>query len=240
MRTGHVTTDEALEQLRRLPFEEIEDMARVDHHRSLRAGAPEVVYGENKTAQQIAAIMSSLAAGGGGALATRVEADKGREVLRQLGQGRQVEEARIVIIDAETPPQRGRGPVAVVSAGTSDQPVAREAAVTAEFLGHEVRYFADVGVAGLQRTLAVVDRVRECSVAIVVAGMEGALPTVLASLVDRPIIAVPTSIGYGVGVGGYVAMMGMLVACAPGVSVVNIDNGFGAAIAAGRINRRDD
>lgn len=237
VRTGRVGPDEALEHLRRLPFEEVAGMARVDHHRSLRSGVPEVVFGEGKSAEQIALILESLAGAGEGALATRVDADKGRALADRLGRGAYHADARVYLIEPERPRSAGRPPVAVVSAGTSDRAVAEEAALTLEFLGHSVARFADVGVAGMQRLLAVVEDLRECEVAVVVAGMEGALPTVVSSLIAAPVIAVPTSVGYGVGVGGYVAMMGMLATCAPGISVVNIDNGFGAAVAAARIQR---
>lgn len=234
---GELDVDAAAESLRRLPFEELDGLARVDHHRELRAGSPEVVFGESKSADQIATILASLAAGGAGALATRVSADKAEVVLGRLGRGRYQPLGRTLVIDPEHPRPPGRGPVAVVAAGTSDLPVAEEAAETAAFLGQEVRRFTDVGVAGLQRVLSVTEAIRACEVAIIIAGMEGALPTVAASLVACPVIAVPTSVGYGVGFGGFAAVLGMLSSCAPGLTVVNIDNGFGAAVAAARMNR---
>ena len=243
VKAGTTSPDAAAERLRRMPYELVGDepggMARVDHHRELRSGIPEVVLGEFKTAEQVAAILSSLAGGGGGALATRVDADKARLVQAAVPAARYHEVARLVVIEpAGERPRRGRGVIAVVAAGTSDLPVAEEAALTAEFLGHEVARITDVGVAGLQRVLAAGEELRSCEVAVVVAGMEGALPSVVAGLIDRPIVAVPTSVGYGVGMGGFAAMLGMLSSCSPGVTVVNIDNGFGAAVAAARINRR--
>ncbi|HYU14891.1 MAG TPA: nickel pincer cofactor biosynthesis protein LarB [Candidatus Acidoferrum sp.] len=240
VKSGQVEPEEALERLRRMPFERVGGVARVDHHRALRSGAPEVVLGEFKTAEQIAVILESLAEGGAGALATRVDAEKAEAVLRRLGGARHHPAARLVVVDPARPRAgRGRGFIAVVSAGTSDAPVAEEAALTAEFLGHRVVRVADVGVAGLHRVWAASEELRGCGVAIVVAGMEGALPSVLAGLIDRPIVAVPTSVGYGVGLGGFAAMLTMLASCSPGVTVVNIDNGFGAAVAAARINRRE-
>jgi NCAIR mutase (PurE)-related protein len=236
---GQVTPEAAEERLRRLPFEPVGAMAQVDHHRALRSGIPEVVLGEFKSAEQIAAILESLAGGGSGALATRVDPDKAAAVVSRVGGARYLAEPRVVVVDAARPrAERGRGVIAVVSAGTSDLPVAEEAAVTAEFLGHRVVRIADVGVAGVHRVLAASEQLRACAVAVVVAGMEGALPSVVAGLIDRPIVAVPTSIGYGVGLGGFAAMLGMLSSCSPGVTVVNIDNGFGAAVAAARINAR--
>jgi NCAIR mutase (PurE)-related protein len=242
VKAGHVELDDALERLRRMPFERVgAGMARIDHHRALRAGAPEVVLGEFKTADQIAAILSALAAGGAGALATRVDADKAAAVAHALPDVRYHQIARLLVLDpGRAPGERGRGEIAVVSAGTSDLPVAEEAALSAEFLGHRVRRVNDVGVAGLHRVVAASEELRACSVVIVVAGMEGALPSVVAGLIDRPIVAVPTSVGYGVGLGGFAAMLAMLSSCAPGVVVVNIDNGFGAAVAAARMNRREE
>ncbi len=241
---GEVSPEAAAERLRQLPFEPLADFALIDHHRGLRAGAPEVVFGENKTAEQIAEIMRALAADGSGALATRVAPDKGREVVGLLGaagaEAVHHEVARTVVIAPESARDRGRGVICVASAGTSDLAVAEEAAVTAEFLGNRVDRVNDIGVAGLHRLVASSERLRAAEVVIVVAGMEGALPSAVAGLVDRPIIAVPTSVGYGVGLGGFVAMLSMLVGCAPGVTVVNIDNGFGAAVAASMINRRRD
>ena len=208
------------------------DLARAD-----RTGVPEVVLGEWKTAEQIAAIVAGLAAGGRGALATRVSLEKAEHVCAAVAGARHDPVARTVVVAPPTPPTTV-GVVAVVCAGTSDLPVAEEAAVTAAFLGAEVRRVVDVGVAGLHRLLNRLDAIRSADAAIVVAGMEGALPSVVAGLVDVPLFAVPTSVGYGVGAGGLVALATMLSSCAPGVAVVNIDNGFGAAVAAVRAARR--
>jgi pyridinium-3,5-biscarboxylic acid mononucleotide synthase len=239
VKSGDLPVTDAVERLRTLPFENLDGMATVDHHRELRSGVPEVVFGESKTAEQIAALVASLAADGGGALATRVDADKARVVLERVPEARYHELSRTVVVPpAGEAPERGRGVIAVVAAGTSDLPVAEEAAIVAEFLGNRVERITDVGVAGLQRVLAQAERLRQVEVVVVIAGMEGALPSVVAGLVDRPIIAVPTSVGYGVGLGGFAAMLGMLSSCSPGVTVVNIDNGFGAAVAASLINRR--
>ncbi len=239
VKAGELDLPDAEAALRRLPFERLDDMAVVDHHRPLRAGVPEVVYGETKSADEIARIMRSLVAAGGGALATRVEASKAAEVLALVPGARYHEVGRVVVVEGERGEGKAeRGKIAVAAAGTSDRGVAEEAALTAEFLGHAVDRVYDVGVAGMHRLVAHVDRLRTCEVVIVVAGMEGALPSVVAGLVDRPVIAVPTSVGYGVGLGGFVAMMGMLMSCAPGVTVCNIDNGFGAAVAASLMARR--
>jgi NCAIR mutase (PurE)-related protein len=239
VRTGQIAPEAAAERLRQMPYEVIGRAARVDHHRELRSGIPEVVLGEFKTADQIAEIMEALARTGSGALATRVDPDKAQQVSARLGAVRHHQVARLLVIEPERPRQeRGRGAIAVVAAGTSDLPVAEEAALTAEFLGHQVQRVNDVGIAGLHRVVAASEELRACAVAVVVAGMEGALPSVVAGLIDRPIIAVPTSVGYGVGLGGFVAMLTMLASCSPGVTVVNIDNGFGAAVAAVRMNAR--
>lgn len=237
VQTGATSIDEALGRLRTLPFEPLGETATVDHHRALRNGIPEVVLGQWKTAAQIAEIMAAIARGGTGALATRVDAAKAAEVMAALPEAQYRADAQAVVIAPRETPARGRGSIAVVSAGTSDEPVAAEAAVTAEYLGNEVVRVRDVGVAGIHRVLAKAEALRRAEVAIVIAGMEGALPSVVAGLIDRPVIAVPTSVGYGVSLGGFVAMLTMLSSCAAGVTVVNIDNGFGAAVAATLINR---
>jgi NCAIR mutase (PurE)-related protein len=239
---GELTAAAAADHLRVLPFEELPAGAGdavVDHHRSLRTGIPEVVLGEWKTASQIASILRSLARQGNGALATRVSPDKAVAVIAALPDAEYAEVARVVRIPPAQPaarPTRG-GAVAVVCAGTSDLPVAEEAAVTVEFLGCAVTRIVDVGVAGLHRLFARLADIRAADAVIVVAGMEGALPSVIAGLIDRPLVAVPTSVGYGVGAGGLVALASMLSSCAAGVVAVNIDNGFGAAVAAARIAR---
>jgi NCAIR mutase (PurE)-related protein len=234
---GKVSVDQAIEALRVLPFDPVGDLARIDHHRELRIGSPEVVFGESKSADEIARIMASLASGGGGALATRVDPAKAAAVLAATPGARYEEAARAVVIDPARPRAGGRGEIAVVAAGTSDRAVAEEAAVTLEFLGQRVRRLTDVGVAGLQRVVGVAEELRRAEVCVVVAGMEGALPGVVAGLVASPIVAVPTNVGYGVGLGGFAALISMLATCSPGVVVVNIDNGFGAAVAAARMNR---
>jgi NCAIR mutase (PurE)-related protein len=235
---GALSPAEALERLRRLPAEDLGE-AVLDHHRALRAGVPEVILGEWKTAEQIARLLAALAAHGSGALATRVSADKAAHVLAAVPGAQYRELARAVVVwpeQAAAPDRDGERPtVAVVCAGTSDLPVAEEAAVTLEFLGHPVSRVTDVGVAGLHRLFPHLERMRQAAVILVVAGMEGALPSVVAGLVHRPVIAVPTSVGYGVSQGGYAALLSMLSSCAAGVLVVNIDNGFGAAVGAARI-----
>jgi pyridinium-3,5-biscarboxylic acid mononucleotide synthase len=234
--TRKMTPDKALDRLRRLPFEDL-GFARIDNHRSLRRGVPEVVFGEGKTADQIAAIGRRMAAGGVNLIVTRLAADKARTLRRKLPRLDYRADAQIGLVITEQPEPRGHGTVMVLSAGTSDIPVAEEAALCAELFGNRVERLYDVGVAGLHRVAASLDQMRAASVLIVVAGMEGALPSVVAGLLDRPVIAVPTSVGYGAAFGGLTALLGMLNSCAGGVTVVNIDNGFGAALAATLINR---
>ena len=211
----------------------------LDVTRAARTGIPEVVLGSHKTASQIVELMTILAANGAGALTTRVAPDKARAVVAALPLAQHSEIANLVWLPAtgSALPLAPCGQVCVVCAGTSDLPVAEEAALTAEFLGAKVVRVCDVGVAGLGRLLARVDTIRAADVVIVVAGMEGALPSVLAGLLDLPMLAVPTSVGYGLSHGGFAALVSMMSSCAPGISVVNIDNGFGAAVAAVRIAR---
>jgi NCAIR mutase (PurE)-related protein len=237
VRAGKVDADAAAEELASLPFEELGGVAVVDHHRAMRTGVPEVVYGETKTAAQIGDILRALARRGHGALASRVDPEKGADVIARVRGAEYLALARMVRVSPRRA-VRGSGTVGVVCAGTSDLPVAEEASVTAEFLGARVVRITDVGVAGLHRLLARLKDLRAVDVLVVVAGMEGALPSVVAGLVDRPLIAVPTSVGYGVARGGFAALATMLSSCAAGVTVVNIDNGFGAAVAAARIARR--
>lgn len=238
VKAGKLTPDAAVDELATLPFEAIGGVAVVDHHRAVRTGVPEVVYGESKSAVQIAEILKALSRSGSGALATRVDAEKGVEVVERVRHAEYLALPRMVRVPARRAATGGGGSIAVVCAGTSDLPVAEEAAVTAEFLGARVVRITDVGVAGLHRLLARLPDLRAVDVLVVVAGMEGALPSVVAGLTDRPLIAVPTSVGYGVGAGGLVALASMLSSCAAGVTVVNIDNGFGAAVAAARIAAR--
>jgi pyridinium-3,5-biscarboxylic acid mononucleotide synthase len=235
VRAGKVMPADAVDQLAALPYAEVAEAVVVDQHRELRTGVPELVFGASKTPEQIVAALRALVAHGG-ALATRVDPAKAAAVRALLPEARFDELARVVSLGAR--PQRPpAAPIAVVCAGTSDMPVAEEAALVAEFLGAPVIRVSDVGVAGLHRLLARIDDIRKAQVVIAVAGMEAALPSVLGGLVDRPLIAVPTSVGYGVSIDGLVALGALLSACAPGISVVNIDNGVGAAVAAVKIAR---
>jgi hypothetical protein len=233
---GRLSPDAALERLRRLPFEDL-TFARVDHHRALRQGHPEVVFCEGKTPEQVVAICERLVAMSGGFLGTRCGEAHAAAVRRAFPDAVWSPLGRTVHLRAggtsEAPADAGT--ILVVSAGTSDLPVAEEAAVVAEVFGHRVERLVDVGVAGIHRLLASSERLHQADVIIVVAGMEGALPSVVGGLVSAPVIAVPTSVGYGASFGGLAALLGMLNSCAAGVTVVNIDNGFGAAAAASRI-----
>lgn len=237
LRRGELSTAEVARRLQVQAIERVSDLARIDMHRELRVGAPEIVYGESKSAEQIATIMQALSGDGCGALATRVDADKAANAIAAMGQGDYHPLARILVIPAISPRAPDSRRIGVVCAGTSDLAVAEEAALSLEFLGHSISRVQDIGVAGLHRLFEALPQLRTCDVLIVVAGMEGALPTVLAGLVEMPIIAVPTSVGYGVSLGGLAALASMLSSCAPGISVVNIDNGLGAALAARRIVR---
>ena len=212
--------------------------ASIDHHRSLRLGFPEVIYGEGKTADQILRIFERLAARHEIVLITRVDSPKAEYVMERTGSTMDYNPlARTLLFSSTEIVNRGRGTVLIVAAGTSDLPVAEEARITALALGNQVKTLYDVGIAGIHRGLSHLDMINSASVIIVVAGMEGALPSVVGGLVDRPLIAVPTSVGYGASFGGIAALLGMLNSCAPGVVVVNIDNGFGAAYAASVMNR---
>jgi NCAIR mutase (PurE)-related protein len=233
IQTGRIGAEAAMEMLRRLPFEDI-GFARIDHHRCLRNGAPEVIYCEGKTLTQIQGIVQKLADRNCNILATRANLSV-YEAIQATGLPCIYHEmARIVVIHPEPVEKTGR--IVVVSAGTSDMPVAEEAAVTAETLGNRVSRLYDVGVAGIHRLLAVWEDLSQANVAVVVAGMEGALASVVGGLVSCPVIGVPTSIGYGASFGGIAALLSMLNSCASGVSVVNIDNGFGAGYQASIIN----
>ena len=219
----------------RLPFRELGDV-RYDTLRALRQGAPEVVLGTGKSAEQIAAIAGAMEPGDGNLLVTRVSPELARQVRQLEPELAWHAKARCLVLHREPIVPRGRGPVAVVTAGTSDVPVAEEAALAAELHGSKVERIYDVGVAGLHRLLASIELLRAANVLIVVAGMEGALPSVVGGLVERPVIAVPTSIGYGASFAGLAALLGMLNSCASTVTVVNIDNGFGAGFVAARMN----
>jgi len=237
VRRGACPVDEALERLRALPFEDL-GFARLDHHRSLRNGFPEVIFGQGKTPQQIVGIAERLAAAGGNVLVTRLAPEAASRLVAEVEGFTYHELPRVAVLRARPVEPTGAGTVLVVSAGTADLPVAEEAAITAELMGNPVERLYDVGVSGLHRLLAECRRLWDAAVLIVVAGMEGALPSVVGGLVDRPVIAVPTSVGYGTSMQGLAALLAMLNTCAAGVTVVNIDNGFGAAAAASRINRR--
>lgn len=237
MKAGDVSVDETAERLAQLPFEDL-GFAKVDHHRELRTGIPEVVFAANKTAADTIEILQLIAASGAPALATRVSDEIAAATLAALPHAKHYATARCVVVapeDAATPAHGGR--VAVLCAGTSDLPVAEEAAVTAETFGASAERIYDVGVAGLHRLLAQLPRVREADTIVVCAGMEGALASVVGGLVAVPVIAVPTSVGYGTAFGGMTALLGMLNSCSSNVLVVNIDNGFGAGINAARIAR---
>ena len=231
---GALAPDRALAQLRDLPVHDL-GWARVDTHRSLRHGVPEAVFCLGKTPEQVVGIARRLAEGHDNVLCTRADTATAA-ALRASGLDCRVHaDARMVVVNAR--PAEGVGLIAVVSAGTSDMPVAEEAALTAEAMGNRVERLYDCGVAGLHRLVPHLDRLSEANAIVAVAGMEGALPTVLGGLVDRPVIAVPTSVGYGASLGGLAALLAMLNSCAPGVSVVNIDNGYGAAAQASQINK---
>ncbi len=236
VRSGDVDPERALEDLARLPFVDVPD-ARVDTHRALRQGLPEVVYGPGKTAAQIAAIARALIGAGQDVMVTRVEPDVAENLQRELTAGDYDPVSRVLWFGPAESAVLGRGTIAVVSAGTADLPVASEAAQVARRFGNKVETLADVGVAGIHRLLASSEVLRAARVLIAVAGMEGALPSVVGGMVDKPVIAVPTSIGYGAAFGGIAALLGMLTSCASNVTVVNIDNGFGAAYVATLINR---
>jgi len=233
---GRMTAPAAIRILRELPFEDL-GFAKIDSHRSLRRGVPEVIFGEGKSAEQLSTIGQRVLASHTNLIITRLGADKARAVRRKLRGLKYHPDARIGTIVKERVKSSGHGVVMVLCAGTSDIPVAEEAALCAELFGNRVARVYDVGVAGIHRLTANLEAIRRASVLIVVAGMEGALPSVVAGLVDKPVIAVPTSVGYGASMGGLAALLGMLNSCAGGITVVNIDNGFGAALAATLINR---
>jgi NCAIR mutase (PurE)-related protein len=230
---GRLGVDAALERLRRLPFEDL-GFAKVDHHRQIRGGVPEAVYCQGKTPAQVVAIVERLAAHHANVLATRADPGVAAAVAAAALPHRYHAESRLLVVRPE--PTEAIGLTAVATAGTADLPVAEEASLVAEALGNRVERLYDCGVAGLHRLLDRYERLAEANVIIVVAGMDGALPSVVGGLVDRPVIAVPTSVGYGASLGGITALLAMLSSCAPGVSVVNIDNGYGAAHKASQIN----
>ncbi len=236
VKDGGISIDDAVQHLKQLPFQDL-GCAQVDHHRELRQGMPEVIFGEGKTPEQITAIIAAMSGKGSNVLVTRLDKEKAQQIMATFPASSYHLEARCLTLEQRPAEQRGKGTILVISAGTSDIPVAAEAALTARFMGNQVEQVYDVGVAGIHRLLARGEQLAAAAVIIVVAGMEGALPSVVGGLVDKPVIAVPTSIGYGASFGGIAALLGMLNSCAAGVTVVNIDNGFGAACAASLMNR---
>jgi pyridinium-3,5-biscarboxylic acid mononucleotide synthase len=235
VRRGKLAPDEAVERLRHLPFEDL-GFAKVDHHRRLRVGMPEVIFGEGKTPQHLAQIFARLTEHGGNVLATRATEEQFAKVQKVAKKVEYRSLARAIVLQRDRK-RYGKGVIAVVSAGTSDIPVAEEAVATAEVMGNDVEHLYDVGVAGIHRLLANRKTLTGARVVIVCAGMEGALPSVVGGLVGVPVIAVPTSVGYGASFKGVTALLAMMNSCASNVSVVNIDNGFGAGYVASLINR---
>jgi len=233
---GKVPVEKALRELKTLPYEQI-DCATIDHHRALRQGAPETIFGSGKTAAQVVSIMRKMQGQKNNILVTRLDREKVSPIKRAFPRARYYPQSRVLTLLSHPIKIIGRGTILVVCAGTSDIPVAEEAIFTAEMMGNRVEHLYDVGVAGIHRLMSQRDRLMSAHVIIVIAGMEGALPSVVGGLVDRPVIAVPTSVGYGPNFGGITALLAMLNSCASGVTVVNIDNGYGAAFAASLINR---
>lgn len=232
---GRISVEAARERLCTLPFEDL-GYAKLDHHRALRTGVAEVVFCPGKTPGQVAELAARLVAASGRALCTRADAVQAAAVAAAVPATVYHERSGLIVCGGMAPPAPGRGEIAVLAAGTADLPVAEEAALTAEFLGNRVSRIYDVGVAGLHRLLSRLEAVRRARVVVVVAGMDGALPSVVAGLVQSPVVAVPTSVGYGASFGGVAALLTMLNSCSAGVGVVNIDNGFGAAVLADGIN----
>jgi hypothetical protein len=235
VRAGAVTPDAALEQIKTPPYEDL-GFAKVDHQRATRVGVPEVIFGPGKAPEHFVEIFARLAERGNNVLATRVSADQVAVTIARFPQAEHNVLARTLVLRQKSE-KLGKGTIGIISAGTSDIPVAEEAAVTAEIMGNDISRLFDVGVAGLHRLLSHSEDLRRARVLVVCAGMEGALPSVVGGLVKVPVIAVPTSVGYGAAFGGIAALLGMINSCASNVSVVNIDNGFGAAYVASLINR---
>lgn len=234
VKDGGISVEDAANQLKQLPYEDL-GFAKLDHHRSLRSGFPEVIFCQGKTNEQIVAIFERFIKADAKVLATRATKEQYEAVRARVPDAVYLEAPRLITYQLADVAKIGR--VAVCTAGTSDIPVAEEAACVAEFFGAEVDRFYDVGVAGIHRLLDAVPRIREANVVVAIAGMEGALASVVGGLVDKPVIAVPTSVGYGANFGGLSALLTMLNSCAEGISVVNIDNGFGAGYLAAQINR---
>ncbi len=238
VKDGQVEIAEAMERLRHLPFEDL-GFARIDHHRQLRKGFPEVIFCPGKTTEQIVRIFESLAVKGNNVLATRAQPEIFDAIVKLMPAARYEELARAIVLEQKELP-RSKTVLPIVTAGTADLSVAMEAKVTAEVMGQRTELICDVGVAGLHRLLGHVPKLQEANIIIVVAGMEGALASVLGGLVSAPVIAVPTSVGYGSNFQGLSALLTMLNSCASGITVVNIDNGFSAAVTATMINRKID
>lgn len=236
VKAGKTSTDEAMAQLRSLPFEDL-GYARIDHHRSLRKGFPEVIWGEGKSSIQIASIMRQLKRKNQNILVTRLDGKKAKAIQKSFQKSQYYPRSKVLTYLIHPLKPQGKGTILVITAGTTDIPVAEEAVITAQFMGNRVETLYDVGVAGIHRLLYEREKLEAARILIVVAGMEGALPSVVAGLIDRPVIAVPTSVGYGTSFGGITALLAMLNSCASGVAVVNIDNGFGAGYMASLMNR---
>ena len=236
VKTGKTSIHEAMAQLKSLPFEDL-GYARVDHHRSLRKGFPEVIWGEGKSPSQIVSIMKQLKGKSQNILITRLDERKAKAIEKVFPKSQYYPRSKVLTYLTHPVKSEGKGTILVVTAGTTDIPVAEEAFITAQFMGNRVETLYDVGVAGIHRLLSEREKLAAARVLIVVAGMEGALPSVVGGLVDRPVIAVPTSVGYGTSFGGITALLAMLNSCASGVAVVNIDNGFGAGYMASLMNR---
>ena len=234
---GTLPVDAAVDQLTRMPFEDL-GYAHIDHHRSLRKGFPEVVFGAGKTAEQIIGILDRMTVQEHVVLVTRIDGEKADRVLSRFPEGIYHADAHMLVWTQKPIPIQGRGRILVISAGTSDIPVAKEAFLTAQAMGNDVESLFDVGVAGIHRLLDHRESLEQAEVLVVVAGMEGALPSVVAGMVGKPVIAVPTSVGYGASLGGLTALFAMLNSCSSNVAVVNIDNGFGAGYMAAIMNRK--
>ncbi len=233
---GKTSLDECIEKLKDLPFEDIK-YACIDHHRSIRKGIPEVIFGLQKDPEEIISIMESMIQKEENVLVTKLSEDKATVIKKRFPDSNYYKKAKLLTLIKRPIERKGKGKILIISAGTSDIPIAEEAYISAKFLGNDVEKIYDVGVAGIHRVFAYMDKIKQARVIIVIAGMEGALPSVISGLVEKPVIAVPTSVGYGTSFSGITPLLSMLNSCSPGVLVVNIDNGFGAAYAATLINR---
>ena len=236
VKSEHISIEEAMAQLKSLPFEDM-GFAKIDHHRSIRKGFPEVIWGEGKTSSQILSIMKQLKGKGENILITRLDEKKAKATRKVFPKSQYYNRSKVLTYLTHPVKCEGKGTILVITAGTTDIPVAEEAAITAQVMGNRVETLYDVGVAGIHRLLSERKKMEAARILIVVAGMEGALPSVVGGLVDKPVIAVPTSVGYGTSFGGITALLAMLNSCASGVAVVNIDNGFGAGYMASLMNR---